>query len=116
MTAGVFRNRYMAGRKFFAKYKSEDVESLDDVDLTVNSDDHIEQLELSNTIRDVLLTLTAREERVIRERFLNEKKLSEVGQLFNVNSERIRQIEARALRKLRHPSMSEQLKEFLDLE
>jgi|TARA_R110002073_G_scaffold53515_1_gene138099 RNA polymerase sigma factor (sigma-70 family) len=113
MTAGVFKNRYMAGRKFFAKYKSEDVESLDDVDLTVNSDDHIEQLELSNTIRDVLLTLTAREERVIRERFLNEKKLSEVGQLFNVNSERIRQIEAKALRKMKHPKISRELRGFL---
>ena len=114
ITAGVFKNRYMVRRKFFAKYKSEDMDSLDDVDLTVNSDDHIEQLELSNTIRDVLLTLTPREERVIRDRFFNNKTLEEVGHFFTITRTRVRQIEAKALRKLRHPSRSRKLRSFLD--
>ena len=114
ITAGVFKNRYMVRRKFFAKYKSEDVESLDDVDLTVNSDDHIEQLELSNTIRNVLLTLTPKEERVIRERFFNNKTLEEVGQIFSVTRNRITQIEAKALRKMKHPSRARKLRSFLD--
>jgi len=113
MTEGVFKNRFMQGNKFFKEYESEDVESLDDVDLTVDSDDYIEQLELSDTVRRALLTLTPREERVIRERFLNDKTLVEVCQLLNVGAERIRQIEAKALRKLKHPSRSGQMREFL---
>jgi len=41
MTEGVFKNRFMQGNKFFKEYESEDVESLDDVDLTVDSDDYM---------------------------------------------------------------------------
>ncbi len=66
----------------------------------------------------VLASLTPREERVLRMRFgigMNtDHTLEEVGQQFNVTRERIRQIEAKALRKLKHPSRSRQLKSFLD--
>ena len=66
----------------------------------------------------VLRTLTPREERVIKMRFGledgSEHTLEEVGQSFAVTRERIRQIEAKALRKLRHPSRSRKLKAFLD--
>ena len=69
-------------------------------------------------VRRVLRTLTPREEKVLRMRFgIGEKSdhtLEEVGQDFEVTRERIRQIEAKALRKLRHPSRSKQLKSFID--
>ncbi|MBR2833989.1 MAG: RNA polymerase sigma factor RpoD [Bacilli bacterium] len=72
---------------------------------------------LKDEISDVLLTLTEREEKVIRLRFGLEdgrpRTLEEVGQLFGVTRERIRQIEAKALRKLRHPSRSRKLKDYL---
>ncbi|WP_111976764.1 RNA polymerase sigma factor RpoD [Algibacillus agarilyticus] len=73
---------------------------------------------LQNATRDVLSGLTARESKVLRMRFgidMNtDHTLEEVGKQFDVTRERIRQIEAKALRKLRHPSRSEQLKSFLD--
>ena len=66
----------------------------------------------------MLKTLTPREEKVLALRFGledgNPKTLEEVGRVFNVTRERIRQIEAKALRKLRHPSRSKKLKDFLD--
>ena len=66
----------------------------------------------------VLGSLTPREERVLRMRFgigMNtDHTLEEVGQQFSVTRERIRQIEAKALRKLKHPSRSRQLRSFLD--
>ena len=69
-------------------------------------------------IRDRLKTLTPREEKVLRLRFGLEdgrpRTLEEVGKEFNVTRERIRQIEAKALRKLRHPSRSKKLRDFLD--
>ena len=72
---------------------------------------------LKEEIGDVLLTLTEREEQVLRLRFgLDDgspKTLEEVGQMFGVTRERIRQIEAKALRKLRHPSRSKKLKDYL---
>ena len=72
---------------------------------------------LKDEIADVLLTLTEREEKVIRLRFgLDDgksKTLEEVGQIFGVTRERIRQIEAKALRKLRHPSRSRKLKDYM---
>ena len=73
---------------------------------------------LKDEIDDILATLTEREEKVIRLRFGLEdgkaRTLEEVGQMFGVTRERIRQIEAKALRKLRHPSRSRKLKDYLD--
>ena len=73
---------------------------------------------LKEQLADVLKTLTPREEEVLRLRFgLKDgrpRTLEEVGKVFNVTRERIRQIEAKALRKLRHPSRSKKLRDFLD--
>ena len=73
---------------------------------------------LKEQLADVLDTLTPREEKVLSLRFGLEdgrsRTLEEVGKEFNVTRERIRQIEAKALRKLRHPSRSKKLKDFLD--
>ena len=73
---------------------------------------------LKEQLSDVLSTLTPREEKVLRLRFGIEdgrtRTLEEVGKEFNVTRERIRQIEAKALRKLRHPSRSKKLKDFLN--
>ena len=73
---------------------------------------------LKEQLVDVLKTLTPREEKVLRLRFGIEdgrtRTLEEVGKEFNVTRERIRQIEAKALRKLRHPSRSKKLKDFLN--
>uniref|UniRef100_UPI003AF0C6FD sigma-70 family RNA polymerase sigma factor n=1 Tax=Candidatus Allofournierella excrementavium TaxID=2838591 RepID=UPI003AF0C6FD len=73
---------------------------------------------LKEQLSSVLSTLTPREEKVLRLRFGLEdgrpRTLEEVGHEFEVTRERIRQIEAKALRKLRHPSRSKKLKDFLD--
>ena len=73
---------------------------------------------LKEQLGEVLKTLTPREEKVLRLRFGLEdgrsRTLEEVGKEFNVTRERIRQIEAKALRKLRHPSRTKKLKDFLD--
>ena len=73
---------------------------------------------LREQLDDELATLTEREQKVLRLRFgLDDGKartLEEVGKEFQVTRERIRQIEAKALRKLRHPSRSKKLKDFLD--
>lgn len=73
---------------------------------------------LKEQLEDVLETLTPREKRVLQLRFGLEdgrsRTLEEVGQVFGVTRERIRQIEAKALRKLRHPSRSKKLKDYLD--
>ena len=73
---------------------------------------------MSETVREMLSTLTPREAKVLRMRFglsMNtDHTLEEVGKQFDVTRERIRQIEAKALRKLRHPSRAERLKSFLD--
>ena len=72
---------------------------------------------LKDEIAEVLLTLTEREEQVLKLRFgLVDgtcRTLEEVGVIFGVTRERIRQIEAKALRKLRHPSRSKKLKDYL---
>ena len=72
---------------------------------------------LKEELSGVLETLTEREEKVLRLRFGLEdgqcRTLEEVGQIFGVTRERIRQIEAKALRKMRHPSRSKKLKDFL---
>ena len=73
---------------------------------------------LKEQLEEVLKTLTDREQKVLRLRFgLDDgraRTLEEVGKVFNVTRERIRQIEAKALRKLRHPSRSRKLKDYLD--
>ncbi len=75
---------------------------------------------LTGTVQGVLAGLTPREAKVLRMRFgidMNtDHTLEEVGKQFDVTRERIRQIEAKALRKLRHPTRSEQLRSFLDLD
>ncbi len=80
--------------------------------------DIVSNQSLSDQTKKVLATLTSREEKVLRMRFgIGEKTdhtLEEVGQSFDVTRERIRQIEAKALRKLRHPSRSKKLKAFIE--
>ena len=80
--------------------------------------EHATVASLRETIQQVLAGLTAREAKVLRMRFgidMNtDHTLEEVGKQFDVTRERIRQIEAKALRKLRHPTRSEQMKSFLD--
>lgn len=84
----------------------------------VSPSDHAAYELLKEQLEDVLDTLTDREENVLRLRFgLDDgrtRTLEEVGKVFGVTRERIRQIEAKALRKLRHPSRSKQLKDFLE--
>lgn len=84
----------------------------------INPADAVMNINLSEQTRKVLATLTPREEKVLRMRFgIGEKSdhtLEEVGQDFFVTRERIRQIEAKALRKLRHPSRAKLLKAFID--
>ncbi len=84
----------------------------------VNPSDAVVNMSLSDSTKKVLATLTPREEKVLRMRFgigeRSDHTLEEVGRDFQVTRERIRQIEAKALRKLRHPSRAKQLKSFVD--
>ncbi len=84
----------------------------------MSPDDYAANELLKDELNEVLLELTDREEKVLRLRFgLDDgrtRTLEEVGKEFNVTRERIRQIEAKALRKLKHPSRSKRLKDFLD--
>jgi len=84
---------------------------------TVGPEDGVIGIDFNSTTRHMLETLSPREEKVLRLRFgIDEKSdntLEEVGQSFNVTRERIRQIEAKALHKLRHPKRAEQLRNFL---
>ena len=85
---------------------------------TISPTEAVINMNLADQTRRVLATLTPREEKVLRMRFgIGEKSdhtLEEVGQDFEVTRERIRQIEAKALRKLRHPSRSKRLKAFVE--
>ncbi len=89
----------------------QDVNAIIPLDAAINTD-------LREATTKILSSLTAREERVLRMRFgigmNSDHTLEEVGQQFSVTRERIRQIEAKALRKLKHPSRSKKLKSFLD--
>jgi RNA polymerase primary sigma factor len=89
----------------------EDVNILSPVDFATNDS-------LTDATKEVLNGLTMREAKVLRMRFgidMNtDHTLEEVGKQFDVTRERIRQIEAKALRKLRHPSRSDHLRSFLD--
>ena len=84
----------------------------------ITPSDAVVNINLQEQTKKVLATLTPREEQVLRMRFgIGEKSdhtLEEVGQKFTVTRERIRQIEAKALRKLRHPSRSKRLKSFME--
>ena len=86
--------------------------------MAISPSDAVISVNLKEYTSQVLRTLTPREERVIKMRFGledgSEHTLEEVGQSFQVTRERIRQIEAKALRKLRHPSRSRKLKAFVD--
>ena len=97
--------------------------SLDTVDFiedrnVISPSDAVINLNLREQTESVLKSLTPREEKVIKMRFGvgdgSEHTLEEVGQSFAVTRERIRQIEAKALRKLRHPSRSRKLRAFLE--
>jgi RNA polymerase primary sigma factor len=85
---------------------------------TLSPSDNMVNASLTEATRKVLATLTPREERVLRLRFgigqPHDHTLEEVGQDFEVTRERIRQIEAKALRKLRHPSRSKRLRAFIE--
>ena len=85
---------------------------------TVTPSDSVSSTMLKETLLNVLNSLTPREEKVLRLRYGVDdgrpRTLEEVGREFNVTRERIRQIEAKALRKLRHPSRSKHLRDFLD--
>ena len=87
-------------------------------DRAVTPSDSVSTTMLKETLLSVLNSLTPREEKVLRLRYGVDdgrpRTLEEVGKEFNVTRERIRQIEAKALRKLRHPSRSKHLKDFLD--
>jgi RNA polymerase primary sigma factor len=89
----------------------EDKNAMQPIDMAIQSS-------LRDTIAEVLSSLTPREERIIRMRFglgmTSDHTLEEVGNTFSVTRERIRQIEAKALRKLKHPSRSRILRTFLD--
>src|SRR5437879_10628606 len=85
---------------------------------TVAPVDPAQYSSLADVTREVLDSLTPREAKVLRMRFgiemSTDHTLEEVGKQFDVTRERIRQIEAKALRKLRHPSRSDKLKSFLE--
>lgn len=93
------------------------VDFIEDVDSPAPTDEAAFQL-LKEQLSEVLDTLTDREEGVLRLRYgLDDgrsRTLEEIGQVYGVTRERIRQIEAKALRKLRHPSRSKQLRDYLD--
>ena len=97
----------------------ESLDTIDEVSPVIVNDclEEVKRQELKEVMSTVLSSLTPREERVLRLRFgLNLNKdytLEEVGKIINVNRERVRQIEAKALRKLKHPSRSNILKDFL---
>ena len=89
----------------------QDINAIIPLDAAINTN-------LREATTKILSSLTAREERVLRMRFgigmNSDHTLEEVGQQFSVTRERIRQIEAKALRKLKHPSRSKKLRSFLD--
>ena len=86
--------------------------------LVISPTEAAQNFNLSDQTKTVLETLTPREEKVLRMRFgigeRSDHTLEEVGRDFSVTRERIRQIEAKALRKLRHPSRAKKLRSFVD--
>ena len=104
MTPGVFKNRYMVRRNFFKNIKREPFESFETLEDTYEMPEVLD-FEIKDALSTALTKLTPREERVIRGRFFQGETLEDIGQKFCVSRNRIMQIEAKALRKLRHPSM-----------
>lgn len=105
----------------FGKHESEWDEELlipDELIVEGDLDEEITKIMLREQLAEILETLTEREQEVLALRYGlfdgQEKTLEEIGIIFNVTRERIRQIEAKALRKLRHPSRSRKLKDYLD--
>ena len=87
------------------------------VDDAPDAEDTAYVTELKKVVTEILLMLTPREERVIRRRFgigVNDATREDIGQDFSVTRERISQIEAMALRKMKHPSVSRKMRPFLD--
>ena len=114
MTVGVFKNRYMRGRnKVFNDLEVEPFEVLTD-DIAVEMEEVLHTDGLKKALTLVLGTLTAREERVIRELFIYGKTLEEVGQTFSVTRTRIAHIRDKAIRKMRHPARKELLQDFME--
>lgn len=101
-TPGVFKNHHMDGVKFFNKYKKEPFTALEGLsDVGVNTLDNVfVNSDMKKLLTKYLVKLTAREERVIRERFFNNKTQEQIGQTYSVTRDRIGQIEAKGLRKL----------------
>ena len=116
------KNNHLVRQKVYknskdAIFKSVDLSNAKKLESDFNLDEVVAKNQLKDKITKVLSFLTPREERVIRMRFgigLNtDYTLDEVGLQFSVTADRIRQIEAKALRKLRHPSRSDELKDYL---
>jgi RNA polymerase sigma factor (sigma-70 family) len=121
------RNHLVQQRVSRPKYLKEDVmrlQTLENYDTNLDNEcvivnnclEKIKQDEIKEKISQVLSTLTEREERILRMRFgINTKEhtLDEIGQLFSVTGNRISMIEAKALRKLKHKSRSEILREYV---
>ena len=86
--------------------------------MTVAPSEAVQNTSLSDTVRQVLDSLSPREAKVLRMRFgiemPSDHTLEEVGKQFDVTRERIRQIETKALRKLRHPSRADKLRSFVE--
>ena len=118
------KNNYLIRQKVYknskdAIFKSVDLSNANKLESDLNLDEVVAKNQLKEKITSILSTLTPREERVIRMRFgigLNtDYTLEEVGQQFSVTRHRIRQIEAKALRKLKDPSRTKELKDFLEV-
>ena len=121
---GKNKNNYLIRQKVYknskdAIFKSVELSNAKKLESDLNLDEVVAKNQLKEKITKVLSTLTPREERVIRMRFgigLNtDYTLDEVGLQFSVTRERIRMIEAKALRKLKDPSRTKELKDFLEV-
>ena len=117
----IIKNNYLTYSSLNSPIGEDEESELGDllpVDETEQTDEVAKQIFLREQLQEVLQTLTEREQKILVLRFGLEdghaRTLEEVGQLFNVTRERIRQIEEKALRKMRHPSRSRKLKDYFD--
>lgn len=98
---------------FGNKERKETVQvGLEELDEPVEMQNELDMFELKDVLREVLLTLTAREERVVREVVFNEKNFNEIGRDMMVSGGRIGQIFEKAMRKMQHPARKELLEDF----